>query len=325
MSEVPPGPGQPGLPPPTEHFGRIEPSAPTAPVGTAVPAGTPYHLVHRAGRSGGWRPAVGTVALVALMLVVVPLLWQLPFALGFALAGRPVVPGMERLLDLTDPTPGGLAYLNLVLASAIPVTWLLTRVLHGLRPRWLASIGPRIRWQWFLVCLGLSVVALFATLFVAAFVPQGSEGVEMSGRLNDFDSTARDFLLVLLLLTPLQAAGEEYVFRGYLLQALGSQSAPVFFDRFAFGVVAGILVIVTGGLEAGIAMHVLNNWLAFGIALAFGDMASTLNPTGGSWWSIPVTLTQSLAYLGLVLLVARRLRLGTVAEPAVLVAPSGRV
>ena len=45
-------------------------------------------------------------------------------------------------------------------------------------------------------------------------------------------------------------------------------------------------------------MHVLNNWLAFGLALAFGDMASALNPTGGSWWSIPVTLTQSLVYLG---------------------------
>ena len=88
--------------------------------------------------------------------------------------------------------------------------------------------------------------------------------------------------------------------------AHGSQSAPIFFDRFAFGVVAGLLVVRTGGLEAGIAMHVLNNWLAFGLALAFGDMASSLNPTGGSWWSIPVTLTQSLVYLGLVLLVARR-------------------
>ena len=44
-------------------------------------------------------------------------------------------------------------------------------------------------------------------------------------------------------------------------------------------------------------MHVLNNWLAFGVALAFGDMGSALNPTGGTWWSIPVTLTQSLTYL----------------------------
>ena len=55
----------------------------------------------------------------------------------------------------------------------------------------------------------------------------------------------------------------------------------------------------TGGLEAGIAMHVLNNFLAFGLALAYGDMASTLNPGEGSWWSLPVTLTQSLVYLAL--------------------------
>ena len=138
---------------------------------------------------------------------------------------------------------------------------------------------------------------------------------------------------MVLLLTPLQAAGEEYAFRGYLTQAFGgllgsrwlavlgpallfalahgAQDLPVFFDRFAFGVVSGVLVIATGGLEAGIAMHVLNNWLAFGLALAFGDMASTLNPTGGSWWSIPVTLTQSLAFLGLTLLAARRMGVAT--------------
>jgi membrane protease YdiL (CAAX protease family) len=309
--------------------------------------GLPYHLVHRAGRPGAWRPVAGTVALVALMLVAVPLVWQIPFAVGFAVTGRPVIDGMQRLLDLSDPTPAGLAYLNLVLATAIPVTWLIIRVLHGIRPRWLASIAPGIRWRWFLACLALAVVALFATLFVSTFVPQGSEGVEMSGQLNDFTTTTRNFLLVLVLLTPLQAAGEEYAFRGYLTQAFGglfghplpavvgpallfalahgAQSAPVFFDRFAFGIVAGALVILTGGLEAGLAMHVLNNWLAFAIALAYGDMGSALNPSGGSWWSIPVTLTQSLVYLGLVLLVARRTGLRTVAEPAVLVAPSRRV
>ena len=145
---------------------------------------------------------------------------------------------------------------------------------------------------------------------------------DVSGHANAFTSTTRDYLLVIAFLTPFQAAGEEYLFRGYLTQAFGGlfhrawvavlvpaflfglahglgQSVPVFFDRFAFGLVAGTLVVLTGGLEAGIAMHVLNNWLAFGLALAYGDMTSTLNPTGGSWWSIPVTLTQSLVYLGL--------------------------
>jgi membrane protease YdiL (CAAX protease family) len=100
--------------------------------------------------------------------------------------------------------------------------------------------------------------------------------------------------------------------------AHGAQDLPIFFDRFAFGVVAGILVIRTGGLEAAIAMHVLNNFLAYAIALAYSDMSSALNPTGGSWWNIPVTLTQSLVYLGLAVWMARLLDVRRRTEPAVL-------
>ena len=169
----------------------------------------------------------------------------------------------------------------------------------------------------------------------------------MSGEINEFTPTIRNFMLVVLFLTPLQAAAEEYAFRGYLTQAFGglfrspvlavgassllfalahgAQDPPIFFDRFAFGLVAGTLVVLTGGLEAGIAMHVLNNWLAFGIALAFGDMSSTLNPTGGTWWSIPVTLTQSVTYLLLAWWVARRMGLATRSDPVVLAAPEARV
>lgn len=317
--------------------------------------GLTYPEIQRGGLRGPWRPIVGVVGLGMCFLIVVPVLLQIPFAIGYAVAGRDVGASMTRLVDLEDPTPLGLAYLNLALAASIPVTWLLTRVLHGLRPGWLASVVPRIRWRWFAICFGLSLVSLVATLMVSSLVPSTADSAEVSGHLNDFTSTTRDFLVVVVLLTPLQAAGEEYAFRGYLTQAFGnlfgswlgrpvaavlfpallfaaahgSQSAPVFLDRFAFGLVAGLLVVLTGGLEAGIAMHVLNNWLAFGLALAFGDMASTLNPVGGSWWTIPVTLTQSLSYLALVLLVGRRARLRTTTEapaaPGVLVGPSRRV
>jgi hypothetical protein len=82
---------------------------------------------------------------------------------------------------------------------------------------------------------------------------------------------------------------------------------------------------MTGGLEAGIAMHVLNNFLAYGVALAFGDMATTLNPTGSDWWNIPVTLTQSLVYLVLAVLVARRMGLATTTTGRVLEARRSRV
>jgi uncharacterized protein len=307
-----------------------------------------YHLVHRLGRRGAWRPVVGVVLLVIGLFAVAPLLWQLAYAAWLLATGRPVAAGMDRLLSLDDVTPVGLAYVNLVLATAIPITWLLTRALHGLRPGWLASVAGRVRWRFLLTCLGLSVVALVATVVVSALVPQQGGGAEISATPNEFTRTTRDFLLVVLFLTPLQAAGEEYAFRGYLQQAFGGlfgsrvvavgvpallfalahglgQSWPVFVDRFAFGLVAGVLVILTGGLEAGIAMHVLNNFLAFGLALAFSDMTSTLNPTGGSWWSLPGTLTQSVVYLVLATWAARRAGLSTSVRRPVLEAPRGAV
>ncbi len=61
-------------------------------------------------------------------------------------------------------------------------------------------------------------------------------------------------------------------------------------------------------------MHVLNNFLAFGLALAFSDMSSALNPSGGTWWSIPVTLTQSLVYLGVAMYAARRSGIATAVD-----------
>jgi membrane protease YdiL (CAAX protease family) len=269
------------------------------------------------------------------------------FTVGYAVQGANIEDSLTRLTDTENVTPAGLAFVFVVLASAIPVSWAISRLLHGVRPRWLSSVAPRIRWRWFAACLGLAVVALGATLLVSGLLPDQG-GAEMSGELNDFTRTTRDFALVVFLLTPLQAAGEEYAFRGYLTQAFGGlipqvwvavvvpavlfalahglgQSWPIFFDRFAFGLVAGTLVILTGGLEAGIAMHVLNNWLAFGLALAYGDMSSALNPTGGTWWSIPVTLTQSLVYLGLAVLVGRRMGLQTSTTPGVLEGSGRRV
>ncbi len=309
-----------------------------------------YHLLQRAGKSGVWRPILGVFLLVVWMFFFSSLVVLMPFLVFAAVSGKDVGDFLTTLVDLDDPTPAGLAFLNLALASLIPATFLLSWLLHGLKPGWLTSVMPRMRWRFFAACLGLALVALFATIVVSTLLPEtgAADGAELSGDLNPWTSTTRDFVLVVLLLTPFQAAGEEYLFRGYLAQAFGGifgsravaiivpsvlfalahglgQSVPVFVDRLAFGLVAGLLVVLTGGLEAAIAMHVLNNWLAFGFALAFGDLASTLNPTGGSWWSIPTTLVQSLVYLGLALLVARRMGLRTTGDPLVLAASAGRV
>ncbi|PKH44263.1 hypothetical protein SAMN05192575_102305 [Nocardioides alpinus] len=291
-----------------------------------------YHQLHRVGRPGIWRSLVGSVLALVLVFALVPIVaGGVAFVLLLATGDSTAEAG--AVLDVTaEATPAGLALLNIVIALAIPVTWALTWWLHRLKPRWLSSVAPRLRWRYLFVCLALSFVALLASLGVSVLLPL-APGESPVGEVNEFTTQTRNFLLVILLLTPLQAAGEEYLFRGYLTQAFGSlvwarrasqalavlapalifalfhgfsQDAPVFFDRFAFGVVAGILVIRTGGLEAAIAMHVLNNFLAFGLALAFGDLTTALNATGGSsWWMILSTLTQSLVYLALATWVAR--------------------
>ena len=301
-----------------------------------------YHELHRVGRSGWYRSFLGSVLLLALVFAIVPALLGL-LALVALLAGGRSAEEASAVLDVTKQvTPLGLAVVNVVLGSAIASSWFVLWLFHRLKPRWLSSVAPRLRWRFLLACLPLAVVALVASVGVSLFLPL-SAGEEPIGTVNDFTSTTRDFLLVIALLTPLQAAGEEYVFRGYLTQAFGSllpwrrvslvlavvvpsvlfalahglgQSPPVFFDRFAFGVVAGILVIRTGGLEAAIAMHVLNNFLAYGMALAFGDMTTSLNASGpSSPWMIVATLTQSLVYLGLASWVARAMGLVATGPP----------
>ena len=312
-----------------------------------------YHQLHLVGRPGWWRSLLGAIVLVVLVFGVVPAVLGL-LALVALLVGGTSADEAGQLLDVTsEVTPVGLAALNLLLGSAILSSWLVLWLFHRLRPRWLSSVAPRLRWRFLLACLPLSVVALVASLGVSILLPvSAAGGSEPVGSLNDFTSTTRDFLLVIALLTPLQAAGEEYVFRGYLTQAFGSllpwrrvslalavlapavlfalahglgQSWPVFFDRFAFGVVAGILVIRTGGLEAAIAMHVLNNFFAYGLALSFGDMTEALNATGpSSPWTIVSTLTQSLVYLGLASWVAKAMhveRTGPPVGPALLPPP----
>ena len=291
-----------------------------------------YHELHRVGRPGWWRSMLGAILLVVLVFGIVPAVLGLA-ALVALLVGGTSADDAASMLDITtEVTPAGLAAVNVLLGSAILSSWLVQWLFHRLKPRWLSSVAPRLRWRFLLACLPLAVVALVASLGVAILVPSSGAG-EPAGALNDFTSTTRDFLIVIALLTPLQAAGEEYVFRGYLTQAFGSllpwrrvslvlavlapavlfalahgfgQSWPVFFDRFAFGVVAGILVIRTGGLEAAIAMHVLNNFFAYALALSFGDMTESLNATGpASPWMIVSTLTQSLVYLGLATWVAK--------------------
>jgi membrane protease YdiL (CAAX protease family) len=285
-----------------------------------------------------WKPTIGVLALVAGMVIVLPLLMLPVLAVGVLVEGgeEDFLEAVFRAGTFEELTPSGLLYLNLSLGGLILWTWLLIRVLHQMRPRWLSSVAPKLRWKYLLVCTGLALVALIASVVIGALLPE-SANPEISTEGVDYTATTLALAVVILFTTPFQAIGEEYAFRGYLMQAVGSltrrrwaalvvtstlfamahglQNPPLFFDRFMFGLVAGWLVIRTGGLEAGIAMHVLNNYLAFGLALAFSDINQTLTVSEISWWNVPVTLTQSLVYAALAAWVAQRMGLRNRTSP----------
>ena len=174
----------------------------------------------------------------------------------------------------------GMLSVNLGLATLIPISWILITGVHQMRPRWLSSVQPRIRWRYLIGCLVIAVVALNGVLLLSLTVEPALRFGPQPGFWG--------FLIVIVLTSPLQAMAEEIFFRGYLLQALGSlvarpwfgvvvsallfallhglQNPALFADRLAFGLLAGLLVWRTGGLEAGIAAHVVNNVCAYTLA-----------------------------------------------------------
>ena len=297
---------------------------------------TPYQRMLRTWTFEWWKPVVGLLIAVLGFFIGAALIFFAVGALWAAFQSGSWAQDVQRNIDPNHVTPASLLGTNLGLAAMIPVTWFIVRVVHRLRPRWLGSVVPGLRWRLLVICLGLAVVALVAQLVVGAVLPGATNDLG-TGHLNHFTGATAASAVVIVLTTPLQAAGEEYLFRGYLLMAFGSlfgnrwvailatatlfaiahgtQNFPLFFDRLAFGLIAAWLVTRTGGIEAGIALHVLNNFLAFGLALAFGDLTSTLNVSAVGWWNIVLTLTQSVVYTGLVLLLARRMGLATLTRP----------
>jgi uncharacterized protein len=317
---------------------------PTSPVALSHPHPEPrtYPLMLRTWTYEWWKPAVGLVVLVvgvfAASVVLLPLL-----VVTVALDHTGSFPdAFKEAASLEHVTWQGMLYLNLSLAALVPLTWAIVRWVHRMRPRWLMSVRPGIRWGFFWACFGLAPVAMIAQVVVGSVLPSDPNG--LSNSVNDITPTLVGLAVVVAVTTPLQAIGEEYAFRGYAMQAFGSltrrpwvaillsatlfalahglQNAPLFLDRFTFGLMAGYVVLKTGGLEAGIAMHIWNNLVAFGFALLLSNIDDTLNVSEVSWWNIPLTVTQNGVYLVLVLLVARRMGLTARTAPPV-VPPSG--
>ncbi len=292
----------------------------------------PYHRVLRTRSYHWWRPLVGLFVMVVTFLVMTTIVTVAALLPAFLSGAIDPMGSQQDIVGDIVSTPTGLLGLNLSLAVLIPAAILGLLAGHQLRPGWLHSVVGRFRWSFLLLCLLVEGAIWLLLLPLTALVAGGGDAVPTDvGGISLVEWLP--FALVILLTTPLQAAGEEYAFRGYGLQALGSwvrhpwfavlitsllfatahggQSLPLFLDRFAFGVVAAVLTLRTGGLEAAIAFHVVNNMIILGLSSAAGALEPSLTVSDASWGVVAIDVLGMVAYAAVALWLARRVGLAT--------------
>jgi ascorbate-specific PTS system EIIC-type component UlaA len=76
-------------------------------------------------------------------------------------------------------------------------------------------------------------------------------------------------------------------------------------DVFTFGALMGWLAVRTGGLEAAIALHLVNNVLAFGLSGAAGALKEALEQGSVPWQGLSGTVVQLGAFGIAVVILAR--------------------
>lgn len=241
-----------------------------------VPPGVPYHRVLARDKRGIWRGIAALTLLMGGLLV---------FAFGFVFLGVAIDMALGRdsiLTGGTDFTPATHATSMLGLAALLPWSMLIQRWLYGVKGASLHSILSRFRPAVFgrSLLVILPIWTIYLTTF-SVFTPYPTTSW-----------TTTDLVLMLglvVLVTPLQSAGEEYGFRGLAFRVAaswgrGPRTALVIgvvvssllfmvahfaFDPwlnlyyFTFGATLALITWRTGGLELAVVIHAVNNTIAF--------------------------------------------------------------
>ncbi|MFH0177493.1 CPBP family intramembrane glutamic endopeptidase [Streptomyces cacaoi] len=292
-----------------------------APLPALLPELLPYHRMARvSARHRWWRPVLGTGFVAVACVLVAGLLYGLGSALGAA-RGYPEAP--DGTVEFGPVS--GTALDLLAIATALPVVLLAVRW-TGRRPAGtVSSVTGGLRWRWLGLCVLAALPVLAVTTGAMLLLPVDDATPSRWAGWEVFGPA----LAMLIVLVPLQAAAEEYVFRGWLTQAVGAflrspwwalvPQAVLFAaahgwgtpwgfaDLAVYGVVAGWLTVRTGGLEAAIGLHVVNNLLAFGVSAAVVDGLKSDDTAADLPWQLAaVDLAGIALYTAAVLWLARR-------------------
>jgi membrane protease YdiL (CAAX protease family) len=299
----------------------------------------PYHRLYRAQPTYHWWRPLLAVLLLAVFIVVTQLLIAIVVLVVVFASGALVITGMEDVGALEDAMlayfiPDAANPISLVIGLGSVAIWLplvpLALRCAGIRPSGVRtsivnSVTFRLRWRWMLLCA--APAALLLGLSLAFSFGMGAALGEELGAFTTPPATYALSLALIILIVPFQAAAEEFVFRGMLFQAIGSwlRWVPValvvttvlfaslhiydiwgLLDVSAFGVAAILLTWRTGGLEAAIALHVVNNVVGLAVMGTGVFGATGITPDGGSPEGLATTIVTMTLYVLVVLWMARR-------------------
>lgn len=284
---------------------------------------TPYHRLARESPDfAHWRLPVAAVAGTGLYLALTIVLVVVA-ALVVVGSGASFDAWLDSIGATVDTDePGALLFQLLSIVLLLPCVLVSVAVIWRRHVGYLHSVVGHVRWRWLGWCAVLAFVVVGTALGLSIVLAAAS------GESLGFDAPGGRALLVLLivlLVVPFQAAAEEYVFRGALMQLIGSwtrfAAVPVIATSllfaaghlynvwglvsvFLFGVIAALITIRTGGLEAAVALHVANNMVLLTL-----DVLGLIDSSGegaGMWNEVVPSTVMCLVFWGLVELSARR-------------------
>lgn len=326
------------FPPPGTHGHVAPPAAPAqvsgwmpgyavAPQPPARPNALPttpteYHHFWRSERYRWWKGLLTLAAVTAVWL-------GFSLFIGFVVGMLTWVMDPTAEYDANRTTPLSFLAGILSIAVLVPASLLLAWAVTGQRPKWLTSVVGGMRWRWFWTTTGVFGVLLIA--YNAFGWWSGAYDVELGWQ----GGTSVVLIVGILLITPFQAAGEEYLLRGVATRAIGSWIKPrlvsalvagavtavmfmslhgagdpwlnVFYLSFA--VCASVMVWRTGGLEAALALHIVNNLVAE-VAFPFMDISDIFDRSAGvAGPAVLIDIAVMVTGTVIVLLLAKRMGL----------------
>ena len=280
----------------------------------------PYHRLSHVNPRARWFTPVLEGLLIAGIYFV--LLLIVSFALlAFAVMLRvpyDYLTDLQRIYANVFKTPLVFIALLITIIPVIPAIFI-ARLITNFKPLGLIhSIAGRMRWSYLGVFLGFGFL-IFGLYYVGFATLDGSLTTQNSVHpLNS--SMFWLYIVLILLIVPFQCYAEELLFRGYLMQTVGRWlknpvwaiiiPAPIFMVLHGYGLwgllsvltmalIAGFLCWYTGGLEAGIGLHIANN-----VSIFIFGLLGLEDPFGAVREEQPLDFVQALilqlAFAGLV-------------------------